>query len=229
MAYCSRCGQPVEFRYIDGRCIPFHPFGGCSSDGCCSVRDYSGYSHSEESTCFRTSCPKCDQSVFFLRYNGGGVWIDPPLGPPWYKHPCMDANKSCENGTRSVLITKETLIDHSQPNGLIVGVAKESETAFDGSFTLLNIESGEAENFYLLIKNKAGFLVGRMVLYDPTGATVKWVDDQQYSFAVLATLRVPKRFQHLQDEMVPCPECERRMKAKNLGKHLRREHGYITL
>jgi hypothetical protein len=35
-------------------------------------------------------CPKCGAGVFFIRHNGGSVWVDPPLGWPWPKHPCFD-------------------------------------------------------------------------------------------------------------------------------------------
>jgi hypothetical protein len=90
MATCSRCGNPIVFRNVDGRCVPIHTAGGCIDSGWSHTQDYSGYSRSEESNCFLTNCPKCDREVFFIRYNGGSVWIDPPLGPPWEKHPCMD-------------------------------------------------------------------------------------------------------------------------------------------
>lgn len=43
-----------------------------------------------ESRCYMTFCPECGESVFFIRHNGGSVWIDSPLGPPWYKHSCFD-------------------------------------------------------------------------------------------------------------------------------------------
>src|ERR1700690_516570 len=37
-----------------------------------------------------TSCPECGREVFFIRHNGGSVWVDPPLGWPWPKHACFD-------------------------------------------------------------------------------------------------------------------------------------------
>jgi hypothetical protein len=46
---------------------------------------------SADKCCHFTSCPKCGQSVFFIRHNGGSVWVD-ELGPPWPKHPCFDGN-----------------------------------------------------------------------------------------------------------------------------------------
>lgn len=38
--------------------------------------------------CRPTSCPLCGASVYFIRHNGGGVWLD-ELGDPWPKHPCF--------------------------------------------------------------------------------------------------------------------------------------------
>lgn len=40
--------------------------------------------------CRPTTCPHCGDEVFFVRHNGGSVWFDPPLGPPWDKHGCFD-------------------------------------------------------------------------------------------------------------------------------------------
>ena len=33
----------------------------------------------EEDFCRPTRCPECDADVFFVRHNGGSVWLDPPL------------------------------------------------------------------------------------------------------------------------------------------------------
>lgn len=114
-------------------------------------------------------------------------------------------------------------------DGLIVGVAKEAETAFEDHFTLVNVETGAAENFYLAVKNKAGFLVGKLVVFDPDGKTLKWLEDQNYSFAVLTPVRVPKSYRAWMEDFVDCPDCHKRLKAKNLRKHLDSIHGYITL
>lgn len=37
-----------------------------------------------------TICPECGADVYFIRHNGGSVWVDPPLGWPWSKHACFD-------------------------------------------------------------------------------------------------------------------------------------------
>jgi len=36
-----------------------------------------------------TICPRCGAEVYFVRHNGGCVWLD-SLGKPWPKHPCFD-------------------------------------------------------------------------------------------------------------------------------------------
>ena len=37
----------------------------------------------------KTSCPICKQPVYFIRHNGGSVYVD-ELGWPWPKHGCFD-------------------------------------------------------------------------------------------------------------------------------------------
>lgn len=225
MATCSRCGQPVEFRYIDGKCIPLHLNGGCGSESSVlSARDYSGHLHSRDSTCFRTTCPQCGESVFFIRHNGGSVWIDSPLGPPWYKHPCMDTQTLRASGERSSLLDRNVLFRYRNICELIVGVVKKAETASDSSFTLLDIETGETADFCLAVKNRAGFLVGRIVIVDLSGSTIKWIDDDNYSFFIMNPTNVAK-FLHLFEIMIACPVCGQALKTKNLRKHLRRMHG----
>lgn len=44
-------------------------------------------------------CPVCQASVFFYQSeHGGRVFFDPPLGPPWPKHPCTDNRASGSAG-----------------------------------------------------------------------------------------------------------------------------------
>ena len=39
--------------------------------------------------CRPTTCPECGASVYFVRHNGGSVWLD-ELGSPWPKHGCFN-------------------------------------------------------------------------------------------------------------------------------------------
>ena len=71
MTVCAKCGQPVEFRFMDGRPIPLHFEGGCS--GSQGATGGERVRKSDESSCIRTKCPKCSEAVFFIRHNGGSV------------------------------------------------------------------------------------------------------------------------------------------------------------
>src|ERR1051326_719939 len=99
MPTCNKCGEPIEFRYVDGRCIPIHPDGGwhCGSwRGGASSSQVGASASRKEPRQWRekeftrpTTCPECGASVFFIRHNGGSVWVD-ELGWPWPKQGCFD-------------------------------------------------------------------------------------------------------------------------------------------
>jgi hypothetical protein len=92
MRTCWSCGREIIFRYVGGRLTPIHVDG----EGWCN----GGYSSNQfvaeekksfefKNTCWQTLCPNCQQPVFFIRHNGGSLWVD-ELGWPWNKHPCMN-------------------------------------------------------------------------------------------------------------------------------------------
>lgn len=81
MSTCKYCGQEITFRYVDGKLTPIHLEGEwCRRDA--------GAQGESETVCRRTGCPHCGNSVFFLRHNGGSVWLD-ELGWPWPRHACF--------------------------------------------------------------------------------------------------------------------------------------------
>ena len=73
MAHCDRCGQSIEFRWVGGRLVPLHLDGPCG--GLRGERP-----REPQPTCWATECPECAAEVFFIRHNGGSIWVDPPLG-----------------------------------------------------------------------------------------------------------------------------------------------------
>lgn len=104
MEICWLCGEEIEFRYIDGKCTPIHLSGGW----CQGSQRFSGHSEDHyspsigyrydspsinkycfEDICHPTKCPRCGEDVFFIRHNGGSVWVD-SLGWPWPKHSCFE-------------------------------------------------------------------------------------------------------------------------------------------
>ena len=145
MSICSRCGSEIEFRYIKRRCIPLHLYGGgCGGSARSEVYDYPGYSRSKDSSCFQTSCPTCGRGVYFIRHNGGSVWIDPPMGPPWYKHPCMDNAYVATKGIRSPVAAESVFTKFGQRDGLIIGIVKEAEASSSKSCSLMRSAKSES-------------------------------------------------------------------------------------
>lgn len=227
MPICSRCGSEIEFRYIDGRCVPLHLYGGgCSGYARSEVHDYPGYRRDKESCCFLTTCPECGCEVYFIRHNGGSVWIDPPLGPPWYKHPCMDNAYVAAKGIRTPVVTESALANFKQRDWLIIGVVKEAEASTSKRCSLINIETGKDKNIVLLIKNNAGFLVGRLVLYDQRGKNVSWIEGDSYTFRVIARLKPRLVRPDSLAQYIECPECLDKVRTADIAEHLKRQHWF---
>lgn len=220
MATCSRCGNPVEFRYVDGRCIPLHMYGSCIGGGGTGATDYSGYKVSRDSTCFSTHCPKCGEEVFFIRHNGGSVWVDPPLGPPWYKHACFDAPSIQNIRTNLSAEYKLTIpdVEAGSDPGVIIGIVKSTRVDVLKRFTDISFETGKHETSNIRLQHNAGFLIGKLCIYDTKNAEIWPLDEPSYIYAVY---KPPSSISGLLD----CPKCGVKLNPKNLNKHLRRQHG----
>lgn len=217
MATCSRCGNPILFRYVDGRCVPIHTAGGCIDSAWSHTQDYSGYSRSEESNCFLTNCPECGREVFFVRYNGGSVWIDPPLGPPWEKHPCMDQEKV--KGQRSNLVLSAYKFQKEVPQDSVLAVVKEAETSWSIQSTLIKLITEADQTFVLLMKHNAGFLTGQLVRYEPSQSRISVFGDPSKVFLVVAEVD-PINMRQQTTKTVVCPECDSRVRRERLRSHL---------
>jgi hypothetical protein len=79
---CQFCGGEIVFRVIRGRTTPLH-----IGDEKCEGKKL--YRKEQEGIAHPTKCPRCGAAVYFLRNNGGSVWLD-SLGWPWPKHPCFE-------------------------------------------------------------------------------------------------------------------------------------------
>jgi hypothetical protein len=184
MAKCSKCGSSVNFRYVDGQCIPFHLYGSCG--GGTGSTDYSGYNISRDSTCFNTHCPKCGCEVFFIRHNGGSVWIDTPLGPPWHKHACFDTQSTPSTRTNLSIEYKLPLlsVEAKIKTNLIIGVVKSTQVEISKTFTDIIFETGNRKKLNIRLMHNAGFLIGKLCIYDTKLAKIWPIDEPSYIYAV---------------------------------------------
>lgn len=95
MNACKICGFEIKWRTIDGQKIPM---------GCECGYDDSRFlpTFSKDGYTRELHCPKCRSLVYFVRHNGGSVWLD-DLGPPWPKHPCYDKLQGSTEGLAEIL------------------------------------------------------------------------------------------------------------------------------
>lgn len=187
MQRCQQCGSPVEFRFIDGRCTPLHTAGGCGAAR--GNIDDSRLRRSPQSECRKTNCPSCKEPVYFVRHNGGSVWLDAPLGPPWDRHPCFDTTQSAEKPAQ--IISPELRQQLGVKSGTITGVVRTSEVSKDRRLTILEIVVGDSEAISLLIKGGADILTGRMAIIDSEQLQIYDASNPIICFRVTAALAGP--------------------------------------
>jgi ribosomal protein S27AE len=197
-----------------------HLYGSCIGGSGTGATDYSGYNVSHDSTCFSTHCPKCGEEVFFIQHNGGSVWIDPPLGPPWYKHSCFDAPSTTT--TRTSLSAEYKLsgldIETEAETGQVIGIVKSTRVDILKRYTDIRFETGKREASNIRLEHNAGFLLGKLCIYDPNNAEIRPVDEPSYVYAIYNPS--PPN-----PDLVDCPKCGVKLNPRNLYKHLRRQHG----
>ena len=165
MPTCWHCGEEIEFRYVDGRLTPIHLNGGwCqgaySSSG---VRSDTG-SVAFNDLCRKTICPQCGEDVFFIRHNGGSVWVD-SLGWPWPKHSCMD--RITEPPWYKYFLKQEpSNAEHFLLTGVVAKSVWFSRTAQEKSKIILAIDGGGQGRSILSTEGTttAGYLRGQIVL-----------------------------------------------------------------
>lgn len=100
MAECRYCGGEIVFRHDGGRVVPIRITCRCGESG-----GQTSICLEQKSECLLTKCPECKAPVFFVRHNGGSVWLD-DLCPPWPQHRCVRTEKP----------SKETFEDYALPN-----------------------------------------------------------------------------------------------------------------
>jgi hypothetical protein len=102
----------------------------------------------------------------------------------------------------------------------ILGVVKSTNVDPHNGFTEIVIETGKSEFIQILLKNKAGFLLGKLCIYSSSTETVWPVDEPNYVFNVFS-LR-----SNLLNQ-IDCPVCSAKVSLSNLEDHLMQEHGVL--
>jgi hypothetical protein len=87
---CIHCGEPIAFRYVDGRPTPIHLNGNFCGAGQVSPKAIRAFDQPAHYINPNAKCPVCGASVFFFQSSSGGRVFFDNLGWPWPKHPCTD-------------------------------------------------------------------------------------------------------------------------------------------
>ncbi|WKH88807.1 hypothetical protein QYQ40_26830 (plasmid) [Klebsiella pneumoniae] len=237
MSTCDKCGNPIDFRYVNGRCIPMHLYGSCIGSSS-RATDYSGYNTSHESMCFSTTCPRCGDGVFFVRHNGGSVWLDLPLGWPWYKHGCFYTDEISSGIYESSLVSAEIEQSLTENPELEIGVVKRTWVEPNKNYTDIVLDNGESDAKEIRVKNNAGFLLGKLCVLNPVSEEIWPFYEPEYLF----TLHDPEKHKYVipppivkppkrpryeivpGHELVKCSVCHCELLKKNLNKHMRKVH-----
>lgn len=190
MATCHTCGETITFRYMNGRPTPIHRNGYCAGGSKSTSSKGNKKDNNEpvwQCNCFLTNCRHCGKSVFFIRHNGGSVWIDPPLGPPWNQHPCMK-----KNATKGTIERVETIFgDYIRKKGKFpenakVGTVQAARFDHYHKKTELVMDIGNKYPRKLTVAHNAKYLVGKMCILDEDDQGIRDMALPEYRYAVLA-------------------------------------------
>lgn len=142
MTTCHDCGEEIEFRMVDGEPKPIsHRCSGYSGGGSYRGGGRTGDNWTvgrflwDDDSDFRrpSKCPKCGDPVHFVRHNGGSVWFDPPLGPPWPIHSCFAADEHSRRVQRGLVESS------GRAERVSVGVVLAAETTRNRSASRLTV------------------------------------------------------------------------------------------
>jgi hypothetical protein len=223
MDICDYCGGEIIFRYIGGVCTPVHLSGGCNSDYTRSNgKSYTNIGkksieldrlyqaeYTYEDFCYPTKCPKCGEEVYFIRHNGGVVWVD-ELGWPWPKHPCMDNS----SGWQCLNIVGRADIDNIE-YGLCtkVKIIKNKERSF---LTYINILFSDKKEKTFLIDDEAYRLLGSVVSIGRRKNNLFIYSPESVSYKIINNNVADDIFNVINEIIIHCPICRENIKKSYL-------------
>jgi hypothetical protein len=201
---CSNCGGDIIFRWLGGVNTPIHLSGGCYETTTAGTT--SGHHvRYDDDYCRPTNCPRCGCSVFFIRHNGGSVWVD-ELGWPWPKHACFDNEASREYGRLVGLSTR-----FATPTA---GVVTSVESLPSSQGLVLGIRTPEGHDYVWLIRSDTPppSVVGSLVLFSTRERRITFANGAETDL-----LEAPVR----------CAVCDERIPRTELEAHMAIRHHAI--
>jgi hypothetical protein len=205
---CNKCGNVVVFRHIHGALVPIHPSGLCGS----RHTQKTNVSNLDSYRNFLTNCPLCYEKVFFIRHNGGAVWLDPPLGSPWNIHPCFKSEDKTQHITKPRELNEESAFQYNQNSGTVRWlhqyiVADETQCI---------VEAGHTGTYYLIIRGDATALLDQFCEIDRAKKRISPFDNSS-SFEIIRSKRAKR-------QNTFCHVCKAIVHRSMYREHLKKRH-----
>ena len=173
--------------------------------------------------------------MFFIRHNGGSVWLD-ELGWPWPKHACFNDATSGDTSLRVLRGNTQTL-SIKPLLGLVIRV-KVKEGPPVTSILGINGQDGKGKCIQILGNGK--ILIGRLIALDsknnklqsPDSITYQILrhdiapEDIDFSHQWLLDCWHKNTVQKIKEinNLIKCHKCNAMLKPNRLTKHLRKVH-----
>lgn len=168
--------------------------------------------------CRPSTCPKCRQSVFFVRHNGGSVWFD-SLGQPWPKHPCMATEPD-------MAWIQTRFADDLEPgNRMVFGVVREARVTDPGinAFFVIACSDGTVIEDQLVFTRNPCEAVGGLVKLELSADNrigqrrFKLIDDIRAADEAMSARRKRRESEEVERQEILRPLLEEnRRKAKGM-------------
>lgn len=220
MPLCNKCGEQIEFRSVGGRVQPYH-FNGSGWD-CSSyfVLNSKSIYRESECSCRISKCPKCSDDVYFVRHNGGSIWIDPPLGPPWTKHPCMEMDH--DSKTEGLGEHNYEFPSHFVDKNWVFGVVQWASTSSKKKISVACV-SAQDKIRNIVVLGDAIPIVGEICIVYGVGRKLQIFNYKKSSYQIVGIIGNKNLGRKLNWKFV-CPDCNKIMTFDLVESHLRIFH-----
>ena len=221
---CNYCGGAIVFRHRGGALGIIH-IDGTHCEGSGRTNFTPQLVSSTESECRPTNCPRCGDEVFFIRHNGGSVWIEPPLGSPWEKHGCMYDGDTLVRRSLGPLIGKKRRADFGGTDETYLAVVKFVEASANQKATLAKTIIPSGDSILILLKGDARRLVGELIIVDEGRSEVRSVADEIKAWKVVGPTSLDGS-EAINSTSLVCPACMAHISVSGIRQHFTQLHKF---
>lgn len=120
--------------------------------------------------CRPTSCPRCQQPVYFIRHNAGSVWFS-ELGWPWEKHGCFNGAQLSGSPEYMRSLPEAPRAVTRDSSHALLGIVTQSDlaTTVEGRVYHMLCTDGRSRRLTISSDYSQGMIMGRFGVLNPGG------------------------------------------------------------